>query len=131
MFEKASRIKLRFPVSKGFVSVEELWDLSLTSLDTIARSVNKELQAEGEQSFLPNASSNSKKSTELRLQLDLLKYVINTKSAEDTARKNRVEKANMVARLNELAQARADEALGSKSLEEINALIEQYESQLV
>ena len=37
IFEKASKQKLRFVTSKGMISSEDLWDMSLQSLDIIAK----------------------------------------------------------------------------------------------
>ena len=64
MFEQASRLKLRFTTARGSLSVEDLWDLPLTSttgkpnLDDIAKSLNRELRATSEEtSFVePNAT---------------------------------------------------------------------------
>lgn len=44
MFEKASRIKLRYSTNRGVLSVEDLWDLSLEQLDPIAINLNKSLK---------------------------------------------------------------------------------------
>ena len=49
MFERAAKRKLRFTSSKGSLSVEDLYDLSLTSLDSIAKGVNRQLKAEAEE----------------------------------------------------------------------------------
>ena len=46
IFEKASRLQLRFASTKGSLSVEDLWGLSLESLDTLAKAVNKQIKAE-------------------------------------------------------------------------------------
>ena len=49
IFEQASRLKLTFSTNKGQLSVEHLWDLSLDSLDTLAKGVNRELKASEEE----------------------------------------------------------------------------------
>lgn len=73
MFEKAAKCKLRFQSSKGALSVEDLFDLSLTSLDNLAKDVNRQLKAEVEESFIEKKSQNS---SDLELRLDILKHVI-------------------------------------------------------
>ena len=41
MFEKASRLKLRFKTQNGIIAVDDLWDLTLDSLNTLAKALNK------------------------------------------------------------------------------------------
>ena len=41
LFEKASKMKLRFSTTKGVLSTEDLWDLSLESLDRIAKNLKR------------------------------------------------------------------------------------------
>lgn len=121
-FEKASRLKLRFATHRGSLAAEDLWDLNLDSLDSIAKSVNTQLRNEGEESFIP--STTNKPSSNNDLRLDILKHVIEVKVAEKDKRQARAETLAKLAQLKELAQAKATEQLASKSLEEINAEIE-------
>ena len=61
LFEVASREKFRFPF-KGMVSVEDLWDLSVTNLDQVFKALNSELKQAKEESLL---DVRSKQDTEL------------------------------------------------------------------
>lgn len=130
MFEKASRAKLRFNTNQGQLSVEDLWDLSLNSLDTLAKNVNKQLREEGEESFIPSRNS-SRPSTNNSLRLDLLKHIIGIKVEEQEKKKNRVEMQGKLAKLKELAETKVTEKLASQSLEDIYKQISELESTLV
>ena len=41
IFEQSSRFKLRFQTNKYLLATEDLWDLSLPIMDTLAKAVNK------------------------------------------------------------------------------------------
>jgi hypothetical protein len=92
-FEKASRLKLRFDTELGQLSVEDLWDLPLTSetrvnLDDIAHGLDAQLTSV-RKSFVrsENAVDNV-----LQLKFDTVIAVIEWKQAEGDRIKN--EKAN-------------------------------------
>jgi len=116
IFEKASRLKLRFTTTKGLLSVEDLWDLSLTSLDTIAKAVNKRLKEENEESFI---TTRSKSNSELELSLDILKHVITVKLEEKEKATLKAERRAELDLLKNLRENKKMEALNSLSLEEI------------
>lgn len=128
LFEKAAKIKLRFDSSKGQLTTEDLFDLSLITLDTMAKGVNKLLRDEGEESFLPTVSS--KPATNNALRLELLKHVIALKVAEQDARKARAETSAKLASLRALAETKATEKLASQSLEDILKQINELEAVL-
>ena len=44
LFEMATRSKLRFPSTKGELSVEDLWDLSDKDLDVVYKNLKLNLQ---------------------------------------------------------------------------------------
>ncbi len=124
-FEQATRIKLRFESSQGFLATEDLWSLSLASLDAMAKKVAKLMRDEDEESFIPNKD---KVSTQNNLRLDILKTVINTKVEENEARKTRTEKLANLERLKALAANKADEQLSAKSLDDIQKMIAELET---
>ena len=125
-FEKASRLKLRFSTNKGELSVEDLWELSLESLDTIAKGVNKKLKDESEESFIGKKSSNN---AVLELKMEILKEIITVKLKEKEVKASRAVKSAKLAQLKELANNKANEQLSGMSLEEINKLILELETE--
>lgn len=127
IFEKANRIKLRFLSRQGSLTVEDLFDLSLTSLDTLARAVNKELKSEEEESFIPNKKVRPK-TTNNALRLEILKHIIAAKVDEEDAAKLKAEKAARLSQLKELAANKATEAFAAQSLEDIQRQIAELES---
>lgn len=128
MFEKASRLKLRFTTGRGEATIEELWDLSLTSLNELAKSVNKKLKEETEESFI---DTKSRKSTELELKLEILKHVISVKLKERDDAKVKADKKSEVEFLeNLLAEKKIDELKG-QSKEEIESRLAALKAETV
>lgn len=125
IFERAARAKTRFPSTKGLLSVEDLWDLSLTHLNTIAKTVNKALKAESEEDFI---TVKSEKNTELELQLDLVKHVIASKLAQEEINKKSAETRAKKERIEALIIEKKEKQLGEKSVEELEAQLRELEA---
>lgn len=126
MFEKASRLKLRFKSTKGSLSTEDLWDLSLASLDAVAKTTNKELKESAEESFItpPTATGSST----LELQMEILKYVISVRLAENEKKKAALQRKQELETLKQLRDTKKLEALGSLSEEELTKRIAELEA---
>ena len=120
-FEKASRLKLRFKTSVGSIATEDLWDVTLESLNTLAKSLNKELKDAQEESFI---GTRSKANTILELKFEIVKYVIKVKLEEAETRKNAADKKAAKEKIMELINRKKDEALSSKSIEELEKELE-------
>lgn len=94
IFEYATRSKLRFASPRGELSIEQLWDIPLRSnddfnLNTIAKTTNKALKDISEESFVE--TKKTAKQTRLEISLEVVKYVIDIKLAEETAAKTRAD----------------------------------------
>lgn len=128
-FEAAARSRLRFPSPIGELTVEDLYDLPLTSLsgranlDDLAKNAQREIRSETEaQSFVEPGEGGPDPDAQLRF--DLIRHVISVKVAERDAaadaHRRREEKQKILALISE----KQDEALRGKSLEELQALVE-------
>ena len=127
MFEKASRLKLRFQTSRGMLSVEDLWDVKLTSptnglcLDSIAKGLSKKVKASEEESFVVKKS---KADATLVLMLNIVKHIIDTKLMESDANEKRAMTAARKQQILEVIADKKDEGLRSKSVEELEKMLE-------
>lgn len=121
LFEKASRLKLRFNY-RGMISVEDLWDMSLESLDAMYKSLNSLVKESKEESLLNTRTSYDE---ELTLKAELLKYIVKTKMEENEAKLKAREKKAQKQKLLEVMSAKQDEALQGKSLEELAKMIDE------
>lgn len=127
MYENALRNKARYPSSKGALSLEQLWDVPLRSkdgfdLNSVARTINTELRAASEESFV-EASRNPAQGR-LSEALEIVKYVIQTKLDEEDAAKDRAARVGERAKLLEALAKKQDAALDSLSEKEIKRRLE-------
>jgi len=120
LFEQASRLKLRYQTTKGLVSTEDLWDLPLTSLNEVAKSLNKQVKEAGEESFIEIKSTANEK---LELSFEIVKYVIKVKLAEQKADKLAKENATKKQQLLELLHQKKNEQLSQLSVDEIEKML--------
>lgn len=126
MFEKAVRNKYRFVSVAGPLSVEDLWDLPLTSaknasLDEIAIGLDKIIR-ETSVSFVNRGSANAKVE-EAREKLDIVTHIINVKLAENAARANAAANKEHNQKILERIAAKQNQALDNLSIEELQALM--------
>jgi hypothetical protein len=129
LFEQASREKYRFPSKAGMLSVENLWDLPLTSstkssLDDTARMVNANLKAVSEESFVSPTVNTAQ--TELAAKLEIVKHVIAIRLAENEAARSaaarKQEKAKLMAILEKKQDANLEGLTEDQIRERIAAL---------
>lgn len=129
MFEKASRLKIRFVTTKGDLSVEDLWDLPLTSergvsLDGIARALNKKLKSTDDVSFVVNVA----KVDELaQLQFDIAKHIIDVRVAEAKALSDKRAKKEKKDALLALIAEKEDDAMKGLPLEDLRKQLAELE----
>lgn len=119
ILEYAIRNKLRFPF-KGMISIEDLWDLSLESLDSIYKTLNAQKKETQEESLL---QTETKENKELTTKIEIVKHIVTTKQEEIDARKQLVAKAAEKQRIMELIDRKKNEELSGKSLEELEELL--------
>lgn len=122
-YKFAAQNMLRFPSTKGDLTVEQLFHLPLTSkgvanLDNVAKTIYNELKAFGEVSFVEDTSANPRKEA-LTVALEIVKDVIATKQAENRAA---LAKSNRTAERKKILDAMAakkDETLSKASMEDL------------
>lgn len=122
IFEKASKLKLRFQSTRGELSVENLWDLPLTSaravsLNSIARDIYLEIQKEDNLDFV--GETQSKSNSTLNLQMDIVKHIIEIKKQERALAAKQAETRSEVEFLENLLEEKNKQELQGMSKEEI------------
>lgn len=120
IFEKATREKTRFAY-KGFLSVEDLWDLPLMDLDRIFKSLNGKLRMTKEDSLL---EIKDKADTALEFQIAIIKHIVEIKLQEMAAREALVEKREKKQKLMGILAAKQDESLKNMSEEDLKKMLE-------
>lgn len=126
MFEKAFRLKLRFNTPKGLLTIEDLWDLPLTSntgkacLDDLARKLHT-LNNTTVPSFVTKASAVDEIE---KLKFDIVVHIINVRLAEaqtaTDARINRERKQQLMS----LIEQKQNEQLSALSIDELRKMVE-------
>jgi len=118
-FELATKLKVRW-MYKGQISVEDLWDLTLSQLDMIFKALNKQEKALSEESLL---QQRTKKDQELELRIEIVKHIVNTKLIDRDLASKAKSKAALKQRLLLLKEKKQTESLDKLSENEIDAML--------
>lgn len=124
MYKKALRTKLRFSTTKGKLTTEDLFDLSLTDLNNLAIDLDKKLSETPRKSFISDITPDTQ---EDELRFNIVKDVITLKLVERNAAQNAKAKAAEKAQLLEILHRKQNEALENLSVAEIKAKIAELE----
>lgn len=126
LFEYATRNKIRFSTERGYLTVEDLWDLPLIStrglsLDQVGRDLRKAIRENEEESLVEvyNPIEN-----EMTIMFNIVKHIIDTKQQENINRKNKAEKDLKIKKLEEILARKTEDSLNELSIDDIQAEIE-------
>ena len=123
IFEYATRHGLRFP-HKGSQSVEELWRLPLDELDTIYKTLNKQVKQSEEESLLNVKASVDKM---LEIKIAIVKHIVSVKLEEAENAKKIADKKAKKQRLMSLIATKQDEALQNSSIEDLQKMLNELD----
>ena len=120
IFLKATRDRIRFQTSVGSLSTEQLWDLNLNQLDTLAVSLEKAYENSKGKSFLDRKS---KKDKGIKLQFDVCLAILEYKKAAEgkaaTAADTRAHNQKILS----LIQSKKEQELQELSVEELEDML--------
>lgn len=119
LFEVATRNNYQFPF-RGLINVIDLWDLSLTNLDSVFKVLNAEVKKSEEESLL---NTKSKEDEELSNKIEIVKYIVGVKLAEKEAKEDEKKNREMKQRLLAIKAKRQNEALENLSDEDLDRAI--------
>jgi len=126
MFEKASKMKLRFDTPRGAITVEDLWDLPLSrgavNLDSIAKDLYLRIKEEGEvESFV--SKEPKKIRTILQLGFDIVTHIIDVKLKNvDIAEKSAATKVKKQ-KILEIIANKKDEDLMNSDINDLEKML--------
>ena len=116
LFINATRANYQFQF-RGMINVIDLWDLSLTNLDSVFKTLNAEAKKSEEESLL---NTKSKEDEEISNKIEIVKYIVSVKLDEKKKREDAKKNAEMRQRLLEIKAKRQDAALENMSDEDLD-----------
>lgn len=121
VFEIAAREKYRFPY-KGLVSVEDMWDLSVTELDKVFKELNKQVKTAQEESLL---ETKTKEDEILENKIAIVRHIVSIKQKESKDKMMERQRKAQKQRIMEIMADKEDEALKGKSLDELQKMLDE------
>ena len=126
IFEYATRNKLRFQY-KGSITVEDLWDLKLTDLDSIYKDLNAKVKTTKEESLLTTTET-TEEDTRLKVSIDIIKYIVSVKLSEKKAAEEEATKKAKKQEILAIMAERQKAALHNASDEELQKMLEDLDN---
>jgi len=123
VFEKATRMKLRFPF-RGSITVEDLWDLSPKELNNVFKELRSTRKVTEEESLIETQTDEN---LEVNLQMDIVRHVFEVKRKEAEVAKTAAERKLKKQRIREILAAKQDQGLQEKSEEDLRKLLSELD----
>ena len=102
--------------------MEDLWDLNVTALDQIYKSLNKRLKEMGEESLLKTKSTEE---TDIENMVEIVKHIVVVKEQEKTNRLAQKERDAKKQRIMSIISDKEDKALTELSTEELRKMLDE------
>ncbi len=118
IFKLAAKNKFRFPY-KGNISIEDLFDLTTTELDKVYKELMSQTKNSGDS--LLDVESNEDR--ELNIKIEIVKEIFNDKIQEMRIQELALVEKQKRERIKEIIAKKKDEDLSSKSIEELEAML--------
>ena len=120
MYKLASQMKLRFQSTKGELSTEQLWELSLDDLDRTIVALDADVNQSEKKSYLKKAT---KKGELAKLKFDIALDVLNTRLEEANALTLAREEKERKDKILSIIARKKEGQLEEMSVEELEALL--------
>lgn len=124
MFEYATRNKLRFNYH-GMLTVEDLWDLSVESLNEIYKNLNKHLKEESEESLLDEKVNPDREL--ITVSIDIVKHIVSVKLEKQNAQRMAAERSIQKQKILKIMAKKQDSELQEKSLDELSQMLDELD----
>ena len=120
IFKYAAKNALRFPY-KGMASVEDLFDLGLTELDTIYKTLKKQQKNDAGESLIEDKTPQD---TQLEVKLAIVKEIFDDKKMAIDKLNKAAEKKAKAQKILSIMNRKQDEVLQNMSMEELQAQLD-------
>lgn len=120
MYKEAIRSGMRIQTNKGNLSIEQLWDLPLTELNTLAVSLDEKYKNSKGKSFLDTKTVADKG---LKNQFDIVLDILETKKEELDIASKKKENKDHNAKIFALIAKKKEGELEGKSLKQLEAML--------
>ena len=123
IFEMATREKYRFPY-KGMITVEDMWDLSLQSLDSVFKTLNAQVKRNQEESLLKTKTDED---IELDTKIAIIRYIVGVKQQEAADRLQAKEKKEKKQKLLDALNEKRDQKIKDMTEEDLEKALAELE----
>ena len=118
-FMQATKGKYRFESCKGVLSVEDLWDLPLSNLDDVAKTLNRQIKEDAGESFIETATTNP-----ITIgKFEVVKAIIKERLDANEKHRTSLERKGKKEKIMNILAAKRDESLHQATEEELKDML--------